>query len=118
MRRIRVVRAAPLTPLLRWADIVIAHRSSVLLDALAMGTPAVIPALDGPMLDSGEYDLPVPRPADVAELTRSIVDFEDVAVREAFFNRIRGDLERVAGPSDGRSATRIAGDLLVTSGIA
>jgi hypothetical protein len=109
--RVRIVRHAPISPLLGWADIVVAHRTSVVLDALIVGTPVVTPRL-APGVSPGPEDLRLPEVADVAQLTEAIAAAGQNAGRAALLDLARADLERVAGPSDGRSAVRIARDLL------
>jgi hypothetical protein len=113
--RIEVRRHAPLGPLLRWAEVTMVHRSTVVVDSLAAGTPVILArAGDASPAEERELaglNLPV---ADGAEgLAREITALHGRA--GMYFREREAAIERVTGPVDGQSAARIA-DVLATTG--
>ena len=113
--RVRVVDREPIDPLLWWADLVLVHRSSVAVEALAAGTPVVAADLDGRSIaDLDLLGLALPRVADGAALATLARELLEPDRRADYFGRRRATLESVTGPVDGRSAERICA--LLTQG--
>ena len=107
--RTRVARREPLYPLLAWADIVLLHRSTVAIEALATGTPVVVSSVGAASPeDALPPDLDLPHVADAAELTGHVEALADEGGRLRFAAARRGAVERICGPLDGRVAERIA----------
>jgi len=111
--RIRVQRSEPIGPLLRWADLTLLHRSTVAVEALALGTPVAVGAVGAPSPDDAlPDDLELPEVSTADDLLATARSVVEPAGRDAFIARRRAAVERVAGPIDGRSAQRIAEYLL------
>jgi hypothetical protein len=107
--RVRVLDKERLDPLLWWADLVLVHRSSVAVEALAAGTPVVVADLDGKSiadLELHELDLPrVAHGAALAAMARQLINNDE---RARYLTQRRDRLEAITGPVDGRAAERIA----------
>jgi glycosyltransferase involved in cell wall biosynthesis len=114
--RATVAHREPLYPLLAWADLVVLHRSTVAVEAMAAGTPVAIVRTDDASPDDAlppSLDLPeVATGADIAACLAAVADDEG---RRAFIGRRREALEMTTGPLDGRSAERIAAYLTAGS---
>lgn len=105
--RIRIVRSVPLYALLGWATLVLLHRSTVAVEALAAGTPVAV--VDVPSATSGAdlelRGLDLPR----FQSVESGHDWlESEADPAAYFRARKSAIERLAGPVDGRSSARVA----------
>ena len=111
--RVRVIDRARLDSLLPWADLVLVHRSSVAVEALAAGTPVAIADVGGGSiadLELAALDLPrVATGSDVATIAHQLADENE---RRGYLAARRRELELIAGPLDGRSASRTAALLL------
>lgn len=106
--RVRVIDREPIEPLIWWADFILVHRSSVAVEALAMGTPVVVADLDGESIaDLDLVGLALPRVVDGAALATLAGELLEPDRRADYFGRRRATLESVTGPVDGRSAERI-----------
>jgi glycosyltransferase involved in cell wall biosynthesis len=114
--RVTVAHREPLYPLLAWADLVVLHRSTVAVEALAAGTPVAIVRSDDATPDDAlppALDLPeVETAGDVATVLARIASDDE---RRAFVDGRRAALETTTGPLDGASAARIAAYLLDAS---
>ncbi len=92
--RVRVVDREPIDPLLWWADLVLVHRSSVAVEALAAGTPVVAADLDGRSIaDLDLLGLALPRVADGAALATLARELLEPDRRADYFGRRRATLE-------------------------
>jgi hypothetical protein len=105
--RVRVYRREPLRPLLQWATGTVLHRSTVVLESLAAGTPVIVwsHSTSGDSASADLAGLRIPVVADVAGLVAAVHGL-DVTGTD------RAALERIVGPLDGASAARIARYLL------
>jgi hypothetical protein len=108
--RVRVMHREPLMPLIDEAAVVVLHRSTTALQALARRKPVVVvsdPAagsfaeVDAPMLE-----LPTVRTS--GELVEALADLASLHAVDEYFRLRARWLEYVLGPTDGLSATRIA----------
>jgi hypothetical protein len=107
--RVSLARQQPLYPLLHWADLVLLHRSTVAVEALAAGTPVAIGAVGAPSPDDSlPADLALPEVADPRGLRDLIGAVSEPAARARFLDERRTAIERTTGPLDGRVAERIA----------
>jgi hypothetical protein len=110
--RTRIVRTAPLYPLLHWADAVLLHRSTVAVEALAAGTPVIVGAVgEASADDEMAPDLRLPEVADLDGLVAALTAVTGEDARRTFVDDRRIALERTCGPLDGRVAERIAAHL-------
>lgn len=111
--RLRVLRHEPLPVLLLWADATFLFRSTVGVESLAAGTPVVVADTGRPSIADDEMrSIDLPRAADGDALVAQLQQLTGEAGRAAFLAARRDAIERVIGPTDGRSAIRVA-DALV-----
>ena len=107
---VQILRQEPMSRLLRWAHATIVHRSTVALDSLVAGTPVVVGAVDespnAATADLESLRLPIAR--DRHELRAALLELQDKTGRARYFSERASDIERVAGPTDGRAAERVA----------
>lgn len=112
--RVAVRRHEPLAPLLEAATVVVVHRSSVAVEALAMDRPVVVHrAGDEPTtadLELKELGLAVTD--DVSELVTTLARLSHPDAAADYLTSRRAAIERVTGPLDGGSAERIVRLLL------
>ncbi len=113
--RVSLTRHEPLYPLLHWADLVLLHRSTVAIEALAAGTPVAVATVGGASEDDAmPADLQLPEIGDPDALRQLIGQVSDPAARRRFLDERRAAVERTTGPLDGHVAERIAAHLLRT----
>ncbi len=113
--RVSLARHEPLYPLLHWTDLVLLHRSTVAIEALAAGTPVAVGAVGGPSEDDAlPADLDLPEVGESAALRDLVREVSDPAARARFLDDRRDAVERATGPLDGHVAERIAAHLLRT----
>ena len=108
--RVRVIDREPIEPLIWWADFILVHRSSVAVEALAMGTPVVVADLDGESIaDLDLVGLALPRSSTVPHSRRSRETLEPDR-RADYFGRRRRRSNRSRDPSTAvrRADLRIA----------
>jgi hypothetical protein len=111
--RVSLARLEPLYPLLHWADLVLLHRSTVAVEALAAGTPVAVGAVGGASEDESlPTDLDLPEVDDVSGLRELAREVADPTGRRRFLDERRAAVERTTGPLDGHVADRIAEHLL------
>lgn len=114
--RVRVIDRERLDPLLSWADLVLVHRSSVAMEALAAGTPVAVADLDGKSIADLELaGLDLPRVVSASAVATTAEALAQEPERLSYLNKRRTRLESIAGPLDGLSANRIASVLLRSS---
>jgi hypothetical protein len=113
--RIRILRRAPLYPLLGWASLTLLHRSTVAVEALAARSPVVV--VDAAGARSGaDLELAALGPPRVAS-TEELVVIAGDAPGESYFGPRTTAITRLVGPLDGGSSARIA-DLVRTGSAA
>ena len=114
-KRVRLADREDIFGLIDWADIVIVHRSTVAVEALATGRPVVVVSAGTPSIGEAELrelDLPhVQTGTELADLARALGEREEAG---RYWAERRSKLERILGPLDGRAAERAA-SLLLTS---
>lgn len=111
--RVRVIDRERLDPLLSWADLVLVHRSSVAMEALAAGTPVAVADLDGKSIADLELaGLDLPRVTSASAVAATAHRLAQESERLSYLAERRSRLESIAGPLDGLSANRIAALLL------
>jgi hypothetical protein len=114
--RVSLARLEPLYPLLHWAALVLLHRSTVAVEALAAGTPVAIGTVGDPSPDDSlPADLDLPEVSDPRELRDLVREVSEPAARARFLDERRAAIERTTGPLDGGVAARIA-DYLSSDG--
>ena len=92
--RVRVIDREAIEPLIWWADLILVHRSSVAVEALAMGTPVVVADLDGESIaDLDLVRLALPRVVDGAALATLAGELLEPDRRADYFGRRRATLE-------------------------
>lgn len=107
--RIEVRRHEPLYPLLAQASVVVLHRSSVAIEALVARRPVIVHRV-GTEPTAADLELAdlrlriTERPSELADAASELSQ-PDVAHR--YLTERTAQIERVAGPLDGRSAERI-----------
>ena len=107
--RLRVMRYESLPTLLLWGDVTFLFRSTVGLESLAAGTPVVVADTGRPSIADDEMgSLSLPRAASGRALVTHLHELTTAPGRGAFIAERRAAIERLAGPTDGRSAIRIA----------
>ena len=107
--RITVLDREPIEPLLADTDVVVAHRSTVVGEALAAGRPVVIVATDEPSIADAELsDLDLAVARDGEGLAVRIEQLSDGRAAAAYLAARRDGIVRHMGPIDGRSAARAA----------
>ncbi len=108
-QRTQVIDRAPIEPLLRWADVVVIHRSTVAGEALAAGCPVVVVETSEPSAADLELrSLELMRVADADTLASATASLTEGDSGSRYVASRRPEIERVMGPSDGRSADRAA----------
>ena len=106
---VTILERDPLYPLLAWSDVVLAHRSSVAVEALAARRPVIAIAADGSSVARIELsDLDLPETDNARELARLIVAYTGDAAAEEFMNERQAGIVRAVGPVDGLAARRAA----------
>ena len=107
--RVRVAEREDIFGLIDWADVVLVHRSTVAVEALACGRPVVVVSAGTPSigdLELRELDLPHVRTGtQLADIARALGQREEA---ERYWAERRSKLERILGPLDGRAAERAA----------
>lgn len=110
--RLRILRYEPLAELLLWADATFLFRSTVGLESIAADVPAVVAETGRPSIADDEMrSLSLPRAADGQALVAHLRELTTASGRHAFIAARRTAIERLAGPTDGQSAIRIAASL-------
>jgi len=105
--RIRILRRAPLYPLLGWASQTLLHRSTVAVEALAARSPVVV--VDAPRARSGaDLELAALKPPRVTTADELVALARDVPDEESYFGPRTEAITRLVGPLDGASSARIA----------
>jgi hypothetical protein len=111
--RVRVAEREDILPLIHSADIVVVHRSTVAVDALASRRPVVVVSAGTPSIgdvELRELDLPEVRTGrELAAMATGLREDEEAA---RYWVERRSKLGRILGPLDGRAAERIATMLL------
>ena len=108
--RISVRRTEPLYPLLAEASVVVVHRSSVAVEALVAHRPVIVHRA-GTEANTADLELAdlrlrvTERPSDLAV---AATELSKATVARRYLAERRSQIERVAGPLDGRGAERIA----------
>jgi hypothetical protein len=113
--RVLIVHHDPLPPLLEWADLMLVHRSTVAVEALAAGVPVIAVEADPGQPSMARLELePLRLPTAVSRssLADLVEQLAQPAARRAYLDERSEQIERFVGPHDGRSAARIA-DLLL-----
>lgn len=112
--RVVVIRRAPLAPLLRWATLTAVLRTTVAVESLAAGTPVVAGVVGVPSVADAEMrsvDIPTFDSGDA--LARLAMELADPIAQRRYMAERLVAIEEVTGPTDGRSARRIADLLMV-----
>ena len=111
--RVRILDRVRLDAMLSWADLVLVHRSSVAVEALAAGTPVAVADVGGQSIADLELaGLDLPRVTSGSDLAATAGDLMEEAARLRYMSARGRQLELVAGTLDGRSSDRVASLLL------
>ena len=115
--RVAVLRHEPLYPLLASASVVVVHRSSVAVEAMVARRPVIVHRAGGEPttadLELADLDLRVTERA--LDLAAAVDELSRSVAADAYLAARATQLERIAGPLDGRSTERIV--TLVRDGI-
>lgn len=106
---VRILRHEPLYPLLAEAGVVVLHRSSVAVEALAARRPVIV-YRGGPEPTAADLELVglrLPVAASPDELAHLIREFATPHGADQYFWKRSDALAHIAGPLDGGSARRI-----------
>lgn len=108
--QVRILRREPVSALLLSAHATIVHRSTVALDSLVAGTPVIVGVVDeSPNAANTELkSLRLPQAHNPGELRDALLEVGEEAGTARFFSERAIDIQRLAGPTDGRAAERIA----------
>jgi hypothetical protein len=111
--RVKILQREPLVPLLLWADAVCLFRSTVGLESAMARTPVIVAEV-GPtsIADDELVTLDLPRASEASSLVGFLAGISRPGAADAYFAERHAVIERMAGPSDGASARRIASYLL------
>ena len=108
--RIAVRRTEPLYPLLAEASVVVVHRSSVAVEALVAHRPVIVhrAGTEANTADLELADLRLRVTEGPSDLAVAATELSKATVARRYLAERRSQIERVAGPLDGRGAERIA----------
>lgn len=113
-RRTKVVDRPAIERFLGWADVVVVHRSTVAGEALAAGCPVIVVETGERSIATAELaTLHLATASDGPGLSTVAVSLADPKAAREYVESRHEALERIMGPTDGRSAERAAN--LVTS---
>lgn len=105
--RIHVTASADLFPLLYWSDVVVVHRSTVAVEALAAGRAVVAVAAAQPSIAQSELrDIGLVEVATPSELAAYIETVTSAGEGVATASGRRQAVARIVGPLDGQSVAR------------
>jgi hypothetical protein len=115
--RLRVAEREDIHALIEWADVVLVHRSTVAIDALAAGRPVVVVSAATPSIAEVELrELDLPQVATGTELAAVVRSLAKPADADRYWAGRHSRLERILGPLDGLAAQRAAAVLLERTG--